>query len=131
MKIKEMSGICESTITNGFDIVLSDGKSHHFSLSVQDQLNLITLSTMLASGEEYIPYHADGELCKAYSLEDASAIITTATNFKTYHITYFNSLKAYINSLKSIKTVSAVTYGMEIPDKYKSEVLTALLSQVS
>ena len=128
LKINEMSRYCEDIITKGCDVLLSDGKLHHFSLSIQDQLNLISLSTMLATGMTEVPYHADNELCKNYSPEDITSIINTATAFKTYHITYFNSLKAYINSLKSIKTVSNVEYGMDIPDKYQSEVLVTLLS---
>jgi len=35
-KIKEMSATCGAAIENGFDIVLSDGESHHFSLTTQD-----------------------------------------------------------------------------------------------
>jgi hypothetical protein len=65
-KIKEMSYTCKNMIENGFDIVLSDGENHHFSLSEQDQLNLLILSTKIASGEN-VSYHADGELSKFYS----------------------------------------------------------------
>ena len=42
-KIAEMSKICEQTIIAGFDATLSDGQTHHFSLTLQDQLNLVTL----------------------------------------------------------------------------------------
>lgn len=127
-KIAEMSSVCNKIITGGFDVVLSDNNTYHFSLTTQDQLNLITLSSMVASGETHIPYHADNELCKFYSTEDINTIITTATNFKTYQVSYFNALKIYINSLRSKKTISAVKYGMEIPEKYQSEVLKAMLS---
>ena len=51
VKIAEMSNTCNKVITNGFDVILSDGNSYHFSLTTQDQLNLITLSSMIASGE--------------------------------------------------------------------------------
>lgn len=131
MKIKEMSGLCEKIITNGFDIKLSDNKSHHFSLSIQDQLNLLSMAKMIENGETLIPYHADGELCKAYSVEDMSNIITYATEFKTFHTTYFNSLKAYINSLRSVNTVSAIEYGVEIPEKYQSDILKQLYAKMS
>jgi hypothetical protein len=36
-------------------------------------------------------------------------------NFIEYHTTYFNSLKAYIKTLKLQSQLSAVYYGMEIP----------------
>lgn len=130
-KIAEMSAACNSVITNGFDVELSDNNSHHFSLTTQDQLNLITLSTMVSSGETAIPYHADGELCKFYSAADVTAIISAATAFKTYQVSYFNALKAYIESLTDIEAVGAITYGVEIPIEYQSDVLKFLLNQVA
>lgn len=128
-KISEMSTACQNTITNGFDVVLSDDETHHFSLTTQDQLNLITLITLVASGKTSIPYHADGELCKFYSAEDITLISTEATNYKTYHVSYFNSLKAYIESLDDMDKIAGVTYGVEIPEEFMSDVMKALVSQ--
>lgn len=127
-KIKEMSHICNQTITNGFDITLSDGKEHHFSLTTQDQLNLITLSAMVSAGETTIPYHADGELCKHFSINDIENVIHTATVFKTYHTTYYNSLKEFIESIQGRNEVSNIYYGVTIPNEYQSEILKELLS---
>lgn len=131
MKLAEMSNACNTVIAKGFDAVLSDGETYHFSLTTQDQLNLITLSTMLASGETAIPYHADNELCKFYSADDVSTIITAATALKTYQVSYFNALKAYIESMYTIEEINAVVYGIEIPADYQSDVLKYLLSQVN
>lgn len=131
MKLAEMSNKCNQTITNGFDVMLSDNKVYHFSLTTQDQLNLITLSSMLASGETSIPYHADGELCRFYSAEDITLIIEMATQFKTYQVSYYNSLKAYIESLSTIDEIHAITYGNEIPAEYQSDVLKLLNAQLS
>lgn len=128
VKSAEMSATCNKIITNGFDAILSDGENHHFSLTIQDQLNLITLSSMVAAGETVIPYHADGELCKGYSVEDITTIINTATSFKTYHVTYFNSLKVYIDSMNDINEVNNVVYGIDTPEEYQSDVLKQLLS---
>lgn len=47
----------------------------------------------------------------------------------SYHESYFNSLKAYINSLDKIETVGGIEYGVDIPDDYQTEVLRTLLSQ--
>jgi len=127
-KIKEMKNTCRYTIENGVDVILSDEKEYHFSLTTQDQLNLTTLSAMVESGETSIPYHADGELCKYYSVEDILAIIFAAKNHIAYHTTYYNSLKSYISSLKSINTISAITYGCSIPEKHQSQVLASLLN---
>lgn len=128
-KITEMSAMCNAVITGGFDVELSDGEPHHFSLTTQDQLNLITLSSMVASGETAIPYHADGELCKFYTQEDITTIISTATEFKTYQVSYYNALRAYVETMTDIEQISSVTYGTEIPKEYQSDVLKALYKQ--
>lgn len=130
-KISEMNNTCNKTIILGFDVVLSDNEQHHFSLTTQDQLNLITLSTMIVSGETEIPYHADGEPCKYYSVDDINAIISMATFFKTYQVSYFNALKIYIESLEDIEAISQIYYGIEIPTEYQTEVLQSLLQQMA
>ena len=43
-----MKSKCSNMITTGFDIALNDGKTYHFSLTLQDQLNLITSSNIKA-----------------------------------------------------------------------------------
>lgn len=110
---------------------MSDGQSYHFSLTTQDQLNLITLSSLVVSGQTEIPYHADGELCRYYSVEDINTILNTTTAFKTYHVTYFNSLKAYVESLATIEEISAIEYGCVIPEEYQSDILKDLVAQMS
>lgn len=122
LKLKDMSNTCNNIIFAGIDVVLSDEETHHFSLTEYDQLNLFKLETLARSGQEALPYHEDGELCKFYPAVDIIAIANAAAQYITYHTTYFNSLKAYINSLRSLNTISKVTYGMDIPEKYQSDV---------
>lgn len=124
-KINEMSKTCNQIIENGFDIEIA-GEPCHFSLTVQDQLNLITLSSMAAQGIDQIPYHADGQLCKFYTAEQINAIVNQATMFKTYHTTYYNALKAYINSLDTIEAIGAIVYGVDLPEEFKTDVLRAI-----
>jgi hypothetical protein len=76
--------------------------------------------------EDVTPYHADGEQTKFYSASDIHAIIDMASKHKTYHTTYYNSLKAYINSLSTIEEIAAITYGISIPDEYKTELFQYL-----
>lgn len=130
-KIAEIRKVCNQVITGGLDIELSDGKQHHFSLTEQDQSNLIALSLSVARGETEIPYHADEELCVFYSPEDITTIVNNATAFITFHTTYHNSLKAYVKSLRSVNTIAKVTYGMDIPEKYQSDVLKVLYAQMA
>jgi hypothetical protein len=130
-KVSKMSKACNKVITNGFDAVLSDGKSHHFSLTLDDQANLSTLSADMITGSKTLPYHADGEECQFFSVEDMTKIITTAKEFKTYQITYFNSLKLYILSLDDINVIDNIKYCDKIPNEHKSEVLLMLEQQLN
>ena len=125
-KITAMSYACRMAIENGFDIELQGG-TRHFSLTTQDQLNLMNLSIM-AQTQQLIPYHADGEACEFYTAEEINLIATTATQFKIYHTTYYNALKEYINTLETIEEIATITYGIEIPEDYKTDVLKILES---
>lgn len=125
--IEKMSDICRDTIHKGIDVELSDGSIQHFTLEIEDQLNLITLSSMAASGETMIPYHASDKLCVFYPAEDITKIITEATAFKTFQTSYFNSLKNRILSVGSIAEMSEIHYGDPIPDEYCSDVLKQLM----
>lgn len=125
-KISQMSKACHQIITEGFDVELSDGTIHHFDLSVEDQINIVSLKDAIDSGATTIPYHASDEVCIFYSAEDILRIIDAGSAFKTYQVTYFNSLKQYINAMRTFNQLESVEYGMEIPAKYQSEVLIAL-----
>lgn len=123
-KLEELSTNCRLTIENGFDLELR-GEMRHFSLTTQDQLNLMNLN-MLAQTQHLIPYHADGEACEFYTPNEINEIIAAANTFKNYQIAYNNSLKAYVNALESVEEISAITYGTPIPEEYKTDVLKVL-----
>ena len=123
-KILEMSQACRHTIEEGFDLEIR-GETHHFSLTIQDQLNLMSLSSMTQTNS-LIPYHADGEETAFYTAEEINQIINAAADYKSYQATYYNSLKTYINTLDTIEAIAAITYGTPIPDEYKSDVLKVL-----
>lgn len=123
-KINEMSRACRATIEAGFDLELH-GEIHHFSLTTQDQLNLMSLSAM-AQTQSLVPYHADGEAQTFYTSDEINLLMQTATELKIYNITYYNALKAYINTLETIEEIAAITYGTEIPEDYKTDVLKIL-----
>lgn len=123
-KINEMSAICHDTIINGVDIVEADGIAHHYSMTIEDQANLVSLTVL---NGDVIPYHADGEECRFYTKEEFVAIVNECTRWKLYHESYFNSLKCYINSMQTVDEIQSVTYGMEIPQQYQSEVFKEFL----
>ena len=123
-KLRAISYTCRTTIEAGFDAIIR-GESKHFSLTTQDQLNLMSLGVM-AQTQSLIPYHADGEECTFYTAEEINQIIDAANSFKNYQIAYHNALKAYINDLNTIEDIAAIEYGTPIPDEYKSDVLKIL-----
>ena len=71
-KIIEISNTCEQTIFNGIDVTLESGETKHFSLKAEDQTNMNALYAQVKFGEltddTGVPYHADGEYCKLYSI---------------------------------------------------------------
>lgn len=128
-KISEMSAACAQAITAGVDVTLSDGTTGHYSLTLEDQLNLMNLQAMVVAGMESVPYHADGEQCRYYSAADFTTIVETATAWKLYQESYFNSLRDYINSMAAVEDIQAVTYGMDIPRQYQTQVLQDLMAE--
>ena len=124
-KLEELSAACRLTIEGGFSLVLSDGASHHFSMSQNDQLNLADLQRALDENDDLI-YHADGELMQYYNHEDAIDILVGARKWKGYNLALYNSFKNWINSLEDISVIDAITYDSEIPDAYCTSVLQTL-----
>lgn len=130
-KIAEMSVACNEVITQGFDITLSDKKSHHFSLEVADQLKISKLNDRANAGITVLPYHADGESCKFYTKDEVVALNTAMENCIEFQTTYFNSLRDYIESMTDINDICDVKYGDNIPEAYQSEVLKMLYTQAN
>ena len=99
-KIAELKRDCNKTITDGVNIKLSDGGTRHFSMSLEDQINLLTMA-----------YVADESI---YSTEDMKTIIAETNAFKNYHIAKFKQLENRVNSLNTIQEISAVSYHEEV-----------------
>ena len=82
----------------------------------------------LSLGSKKVPYGAEavyeGEIPTNLSEEN----IYVYTEFKTYHVTYFNSLKAYIKNLSDISQINQIEYGIDIPAEYQSEILRNMLA---
>lgn len=127
VKLLEMKNASQQAITDGFDVVLLDGASHHFSLTPVEQLNILRLKLRMIDGENNLPYHAVGEASQFYSGIDILSIASGMDNHIDYHNVYYNSLENYINNITDNTEISEVTYGMEIPEEYQSEVLKTFL----
>jgi hypothetical protein len=127
--VAQMSATCNAAIVGGVDVTLTGGETKHFSLTLEDQLNLLSLQGRVASGADSVPYHADGEECSYYSAADFALIADAATRWKLYQESYFNALRGYILALETVTELRGVTYGMDIPEAYRTDVLRALLAQ--
>jgi len=126
-KIDEMRRACEAAIIEGVDVTYND-TTRHYSMELTDQLNLLALIDSIEQGLTQIPYHSDGEACRYYTPEEFGTVVAAANAHKTYHTTYFNSLKAYIESVETLDKLDEITYGMNVPVEYQSDVLKELLA---
>jgi len=113
-KVMEISNICERKIYNGIDVDF-DGEIKHFSLKIEDQLNINRLALIYDKEEDCsIIYHADGQLCEEFSKEDFFKIVREASTFISNETEYCNRLMKYTKGLKKVSDVFSVVYGMEV-----------------
>lgn len=129
-KIEQFKTECNKIITNGIGLFLSDGKYHYFSLTVEDQLNLLEIERYIELGDTEFLYHENGKECVYYNLEDMTKIIETARNFKKYHTTYFNLMKISINEMLDVEKIEALKYGDEIPNTFYREKFKNIVKAV-
>lgn len=124
-KISEMDAAQQAAMQGGINVALTDGSVEHFALAEYEQKRLMALQASVAAGDEKIPWHTSNldDPCRYFSNADMQLIIKNAMGYGTYHETYYRDLRRYINSLEDKASVEAVTYGMVIPEEYRSEVL--------
>lgn len=121
MKLKEISDACSYTIISGIDIEFNKEKVH-FNLSIEDQSNINNLFRVVELGGTEFPYQSDGGECRIYTAAEIAQIYITSQTLITTQTTYHNALKQYVQSLSSIEDITAVTYGMELPEPYLTSV---------
>ena len=130
-KIEEMKLVEQQVLSNGIDVDISTGREH-FPLGDKDMLYLLGLQSMVAAGQENIPWHNGDENkpCKFYSNSDMTKIQETAMGFVVYNETRLRDLTRFINSLTDKESVKSITYSTTIPTEFHSEVMEALQSEV-
>ncbi|MEY8355269.1 hypothetical protein AALB39_18195 [Lachnospiraceae bacterium 54-53] len=129
-KKAEINAACGQTVCNGITVELSTGPEH-FSLSQSDQLNLFGLQAQLASGSAEVVYHADGQPCRFYAAADIALLIEKAMFHVSYHVTYGNSLKTWIDSVETEEELQEIFYGADVPEEHQSDVLKTYLAQIA
>ena len=114
-KINEMSAVCRQSIIEGFSCRLSSSNAEkHFSLTIEDQLNLVDIEREINQGASNVIYHSTNNVCELFSSTDMMTIIKEASKHKKYHTTYFNVLKYCINNIEDIDVINNITYGVDI-----------------
>jgi hypothetical protein len=126
-KIAEISNATHVAIVSGIEIEVL-GEKKHFSFGTDDQLNVFAL-TIRAQTETHLPYHADGEPCTMYPSTEILKVMSAFEQHKTWHVTYGNALKVWVNTMQTKEEVQSVQYGVEIPQEHQSQVLQYLLVQ--
>ena len=127
MKLQEIGMACEQMIYAGVDVELPGG-TEHFSLTEKDQMNLFGKQAQMAAGAERFEYHQDGHPCRYYTKEEMQMIVEAALGFVAYHTTYCNALNIWIAAEESMEAVNGITYGCDVSEEYKSEVLKDMLT---
>ena len=116
-KIQELSSICKEYIINGVDVEI-DSETEHFSYNEEDQVNIKELFDLSVQTNVPLYYHPDGGSWKLYTVEQIATIYATNATNKMHHITYFNQLKLYVNTLDSTYDVENIQYGDELTGIY-------------
>lgn len=120
-KLSEISNACNAVIVNGVDIKFGE-ETVHFNLSIEDQSNINNLFRVVELGGTEYPYQADGGVCRIYTAAEIAAIYIAVQTLITTQTTYHNELKQYVQTLTSAEEVSAIQYGMTLPEPYLTEM---------
>ena len=133
-KIADMKDKCSEAIISGVTVECNGGVPCHFSLTIEDQLNLADISRRISEGAPFLMYHSDGDACRLFSNEEMSKILEAVSTHRNFHTTYFNLLKYCINNMTDIEKISAIRYGdsllsLDIPQSVKTFVKERLDGQ--
>ena len=126
-KIEEMKSACNVSIWSGISVRLSDGFLHHYTLTVEDQLNLMYGNIMMRSGQTSFIYHDSGKECELISSKDLNTIIVAANKHITYHTTYFNLMRSCINELDDVSIIDSLKYGDTLPIERIKDTFNAFI----
>ena len=114
---------CSQNISDGFDVELD--KSYHVTLSPEDKANLAFAYQAAQNYSDNIPVHV-GNIHGFFSAADVMKLMNCALEWEQYQTAQYQSLCDHIRSLRSIKSLSAVSYEMDVPDKHRHILLDKL-----
>ena len=124
-KIDMANDACEATIHAGVDVELTEG-TEHFSFEDKDQINIDSMMNAVQMGATKYAYHKDsGDTvsdCIMYSAADIVKIYVACKTCVTYHTTYCNKLKKWIEREQDKNVLAAITYGSALPEDLQAEL---------
>lgn len=104
-KLAALTKACQAAIESGIDV-----GTHHYSLTQEDQTNLLQAQIDIQNGAENVIYHADGEDYRMFSTEEIELIITKANNWRLENTLYLKGLKKLVNAATTKEEIAAITY---------------------
>lgn len=112
-KLTEISNKCTELLKKGIDF---DG--HHYSATLEDQVNVEALKNVIQAGAKSVMYHADGELCREFTAQEFLSLYKEIFIYKNTQLTYRNILGYYILQLTTEDDINSVEYGQELTGEY-------------
>lgn len=131
--LQKVSEACQDDIYAG-DFVKVTGGMKKFTYKIEDQQNLANAMTIITQGGESltgIPYHASGEACSLFPIEDIVNIYFALQIRLTQKQTYCNMLNMHIKGLQSKEELLECSYGMDLPEdlqKQMDDIMAASLT---
>ena len=129
-KKQEVSAACEQTIAKGVDVQLPGGVEH-FSLTANDQINLIGSQAAVTAGEQQIAYHEDGQPCRYYTPDEIGLIVQQTRFWIGYQRTYCTRINMWSQAAADKAALLEIHYGADVPVAYQSEVLKDYLAKIA
>lgn len=122
-KVEILSAACQAEIMKGIDVAMSDGEVKHFTLTMEDQINLMFAREAVAADNTCnVLFKASGEDLMAYSAQDIMLVAKSAMEHITYQRAYFESLRKWVRQSRTVIEVGDRYYGEEVPEEFWSEV---------
>ena len=127
---------CQTAIAEGVEVAVSEG-TKKFSLTLQDQINLMSLRGILGqrvlAGDmksPTIPYHADGEPMRLWSGSDIQKILQSSDDHIMHHRVYYNLLREWVRRT-SYPEFLDIDYGDALPDDLAQNLATILVVETA
>ena len=124
MKLEEIGLACSAIIHAG---VVVGGKK--YSLTEHDQIELMAQRAAVLAGALFVPYHADGELCRMFSAAEFMEVADAAVAHIFYHRTYCNHVNIWVQRADEIE-LDGIQYGANLPSDL-AEHMAGILAAAS